>query len=495
MTGPNMTEPNMTGSNGSPLLVTGGTVVTMAPGREVVTGATVAVAAGRIAGVGAYGTLRAAHPGAAELDATGCVVIPGLVNAHQHCTVDPLIRSVIPDDIDAQEAIFGWAVPLHERVTGDDDELSATLTAAESLLRGVTTVLEAGTVAHPGRVAAGLAAAGIRGRVGGWGWDAPGVPHSLPAAEALARQEEIVRSLPAAGPVTGWVTLVGHDLVSDELFTGAAELAERLGTGLTCHMSPGPGDAESYLRRTGVRPLVHLRELGVLGPRLLLGHAVWLDDAEVEAVLATRTAVASCPGAYLRLGQGYTRAGRHGELVRRGGRVALGCDAHNAGDAPDVLRTAGLLAGLENDRGTWPLRADEAFALATCAGAEAVGLGDLIGSIEVGKAADLVVLDTHDPAWTPPGDLATHLVWGAPGHTVRDVLVDGKAVVRDRRITTVDTAELRREAESRSAALLRAAGLRIPRRWPVVTATAGPPSSRNLLVSPSDRKDPRGEEP
>ncbi|TDB94686.1 amidohydrolase family protein [Actinomadura sp. 7K534] len=484
-----MSGPNLTGPNGSPLLVTGGTVVTMAPGREVVTDATVAVEDGRIAGIGAYGTLRAAHPGAAELDATGCVVIPGLVNAHQHCTVDPLIRSVIPDDIDAQEAIFGWAVPLHGRVTGDDDELSATLTAAESLLRGVTTVLEAGTVAHPGRVAAGLEAAGIRGRVGGWGWDAPGVPHSLPAAEALARQEEIVRSLPAAGRVTGWITLVGHDLVSDELFTGAAELAERLGTTMTFHMSPGPGDAESYLRRTGVRPLVHLRELGVLGPRLVLGHAVWLDDAEVEAVLATRTAVASCPGAYLRLGQGYTRAGRHGELVRRGGRVALGCDAHNAGDAPDVLRAAGLLAGLENDRGTWPLRADEAFALATCAGAEAVGLGDLIGSIEVGKAADLVVLDAHDPAWTPPGDLATHLVWGAPGHTVRDVLVDGKAVVRDRRITTVDTAELRREAESRSAALLRAAGLRIPRRWPVVTAT-GRPSSRNLLVSSSDRKDP-----
>ncbi|TDC54776.1 amidohydrolase [Actinomadura sp. KC345] len=476
----------MTGS----LLVTGGTVVTMAPGREVVTGATIAVVDGRIAAIGPYRPLRESHPGAAELDATGCVVVPGLVNAHQHCTVDPLVRSAIPDDIDAQEAIFGWAVPLHGRVSGDDDELSAALTAAESLTRGVTTVLEAGTVAHPERVAAGLAAAGIRGRVGGWGWDAPGVPHALPAADAVARQEEIVRSLPAEGLVTGWITLVGHDLVSDELFTGAAELAERLGTTMTLHMSPGPGDAESYLSRTGVRPLVHLRDLGVLGPRLLLGHAVWLDDEEVEAVLATRTAVASCPGAYLRLGQGYTRAGRHGELVRRGGRVALGCDSHNAGDAPDVLRAAGLLAGLENDRGTWPLRADEAFALATCSGAEAIGLGGLVGSIEVGKAADLVVLDTHDPAWTPLGDLAKHLVWGEPGHTVRDVLVAGKAVVRDRRITTLDLADLRREAESRAAALLRAAGLEILRRWPVVPASAGTSSSRPLLVSPSDRKDP-----
>jgi len=483
----------------APLLVTGGTVVTMAPDRAVVTDATIAVEDGRITAIGPYATLRADHPGADELDASGCVVVPGMVNAHQHCTVDPLIRSVIPDDIDAQEAIFGWAVPLHGLVTGDDDELSASLTAAESLLRGVTTVLEPGTVAHPGRVAAGLAAAGIRGRVGGWGWDAPDLPYSLPAAEAVARQEEIVRSLPAGGLVTGWITLVGHDLVSDELFTGAADLAERLGTAMTWHMSPGPGDAESYLRRTGARPLVHLRRLGVLGPRLLLGHAVWLDDDEVAAVLETGTAVASCPGAYLRLGQGYTKAGRHGELVARGGRVALGCDAHNAGDAPDVLRAAGLLAGLENDRGDWPLRADEAFALATSAGAEAVGLGGLTGSIEAGKAADLVVLDARDLAWAPPGDLAAHLVWGAPSHTVRDVVVAGRVVVRDRRLTTLDAGALRREAEARSAALLRAAGLDVPRRWPVLPAAApratGDHGSRPLARSTVRSKGPCGEEP
>src|SRR5690606_40744830 len=115
------------------LLVTGGTVVTMAPGREVAADATVAVAGGRIAAIGPHDALRAAHPRAAELDARGCVVVPGLINAHQHCTVDPLIRSDLPDVVDAQEAIFGWAVPLHARVTGDDDELAATLTAAESL--------------------------------------------------------------------------------------------------------------------------------------------------------------------------------------------------------------------------------------------------------------------------------------------------------------------------------------------------------------------------
>ncbi|GAA4717760.1 S-adenosylhomocysteine deaminase [Phytohabitans rumicis] len=439
--------------------------------REVVTDAAIAVVGGRVAAIGTPAAVRSRFPGTPELDARGCVVIPGLVNAHQHTTADPLVRSAIPDDIGAQEAIFDWAVPLHAAVTGDDDELSATLTAVESLTRGVTTLLEPGTVAHPLRVAAGLRAAGIRARVGRWGWDVDGQPYALPAAEALAAQEETVRAIGTDGPVTGWVTLVGHDLASDALFAGAAALAQRLGTGVTWHLSPGPEDAVAYAKRAGTRPVLHLRDLGVLGPRLLLGHAVHLDDAEVDVLLESGTAVASCPAAYLRLGQGYTRAGRHAELVRRGGRVALGCDSHNASDVPDVLRAAWLLAALEKDRGgPWALRADEAFALATIDGARAAGLGDLVGSIEVGKAADLVVLDTRDPAWTPRGDLATHLVWGAPSHTVRDVLVEGAVVVRDRRVTTVDVEALGREAAERSAALLRRTGIDVPHRWPRVPA-------------------------
>jgi 5-methylthioadenosine/S-adenosylhomocysteine deaminase len=130
-----------------------------------------------------------------------------------------------------------------------------------------------------------------------------------------------------------------------------------------------------------------------------------------------------------------------------------------------------LLAAMEKDRGgRWPLRADQVFALATIDGARAVGLGELVGSVEVGKAADLVIMDAEDVSWVPRGDLATHLVWGAPSHTVRDVLVDGAVVVRDRRVTTVDLDELRREAGERSAALLRRAGIDPPRRWPAVPA-------------------------
>jgi 5-methylthioadenosine/S-adenosylhomocysteine deaminase len=455
------------------LLIVGGDVVTMDPRRHVVSDATVAINGGNIAAIGTADDLRARFPAAPELSARGCVVIPGMVNAHQHTTADPFARSAIPDDITSQQSIFDWIVPLHSQVDGDDDELAATLTAVESLTNGVTTLLEPGTVAHPLRVAAGLAAAGIRARVGQWGWDASGVPYTAPVQESLARQEETVKALPAGSLVTGWITLVGHDLASDELFAGAAELAERLDVGITWHISPGPNDVESYAARSGLRPITHFQRLGVLGPRLLLGHAVWLDDAELDAILETHTAVASCPGAYLRLGQGYTRATRHPELVRRGGRLALGCDAHNAGDVSDVLHTAYLLAALERDRAVpgEGLRADQVFALATIDGANAIGLGDVIGSIEVGKVADLVVIDATGPTWNPRGDLALHLVWGGASRNVRDVVVNGRVVVRDRQVLGVDVPMLLDEARDRAAALLRRAGIQIPHRWPILGAS------------------------
>jgi 5-methylthioadenosine/S-adenosylhomocysteine deaminase len=452
---------------GADLIVAGGDIVTMNRERAVVVDGAVAIAGARILAVGRAADLRAAYPGAAVLDAAGCVVTPGLVDAHRHLTGDPLVRSCIPDLLPQDASIFEWVVPIHAAHDGADDELSATLAAVESLTNGTTTVVEAGTVAHPDRVAKALATVGIRGTIGTWGWDVGDGPYTAPAADVLARQEAVVAEHPPGGLVEGWVTLVGHALASDALLAGAAALAERLGTGLTFHLSPTAADPDAYLARTGRRPVTHLDALGVLGPRLLLAHAVWLDDAEVDAVLATGTAVASCPWAYLRLGQGVTRAGRHHELVARGGRVALGTDAANAADLPDVLRTAALFAGLARDVTVDPERlgADTAFALATIGGAEAIGMGDRIGSLEPGKAADLVVHDGRHLAWTPPGDPALNLVWGTDGRSVRDVVVGGRIVVRDGRCTTVDTDELRRAATDAKARLLDRAGVVVPSRW------------------------------
>ncbi len=454
------------------LIVAHGDVVTMNPAREVLLGGAVMMADGVIEAVGSSSELLRSRPGAEVLDASRCVVTPGMINAHQHLTGDPLVRSCIPDLLPAGASIFEWSVPLHGAHTPDDDELAAILCALECVQNGVTTVVEAGTVAHPERVVAGLEAVGLRGTIGTWGWDIEEGPFAAPTDEVLDRQRAVVERWPAGGLVTGWVTLVGHDLASDALLAGAADLARKLGTGMTMHLSPTSSDPERYLARTGRRPVVHLEHLGVLGPHLLLAHGVWLDDEELDLVLESGTAIAYCPWAYLRLGQGVTRAGRHAELVERGGRVALGCDASNAGDVADILRAAAAAAGIARDARIDPERfgAHTAFELATIAGAEAVGMAEQIGSLEPGKQADLVVHRADGWGWSPRGDVGLQLVWGTDGRSVRDVVIAGRPVIRDGRCVTVDAEASWRAAGDAQHDLLRRAGITVPHRWPYVDA-------------------------
>jgi 5-methylthioadenosine/S-adenosylhomocysteine deaminase len=439
------------------VLVRGADVVTMDAARSVVRDGAVAIAGARIVAVGSYADLRHQHQGAVVIgDGTG-IVTPGYVNAHQHLTGDRLIQSCIPDAIDSQEAIFGWAVPVHAAHTGDDDELSAMLGSIAAVTNGITCTVEAGTVAHPDRVAAGIRSVGMRATLGQWGWDVDGVPFGASAQEVLARQAAQLDRMPAGDLVEGWVTLVGHDLMSDELAAGASALARERNVGLTFHISPHAGDPASYLARTGRRPLDHLATLGVLGPHVLLAHAVHLDQREVDLALDHDVAIASCPWAYLRLAQGFLMHQRHGEFLARGGRLALGCDAENAGDSVDVLRAAALLVGVIRDTAGDPhgVTAHDALALATIGGARAIGKADSIGSLEVGKQADVVVHSTRGPQFTPRGtDPVRQLVWASDGRSVEHVVIAGRQVVRDGQCCTVDLELLRAEAHRRRDRLL-----------------------------------------
>jgi 5-methylthioadenosine/S-adenosylhomocysteine deaminase len=189
-----------------------------------------------------------------------------------------------------------------------------------------------------------------------------------------------------------------------------------------------------------------------------VAHAVHVDDAELDALVEARAAVVACPWAYLRLAQGVTRGGRYGDLLARGGRLAVGCDSENAGDRIDVLGAAALLAGLVRDDAEDPtmMTAADALARATCDGAAAVGLGDVSGSLTVGRRADLVVLRPPVPA----GDPYLVLVWGQGVRSVRHVVVDGRVVVRDGRVTTVDV------DAATAAAVARRAGLAAEARLP-----------------------------
>ena len=445
------------GGTDADLLVVAGTVLTMEPGVAPLSDTAIVVRGDRIIGIGPIAEMRDAHPGVPEIGGRDDIAIPGLINAHQHLTGDRLIRSMIPDDLEPGRSIFEWAVPAHGAHTGDDDELSATLSLIESVCNGVTFTVEAGTVAHPDRVLAGYDAVGVSGTLGSWGWDVEGEPWAGSIDEVLDRQRHVIDITADHGLVDGWVTLVGHDLMSDGLVAAASDLARAQGTGMTFHLSPSDSDTTSYLARTGKQPAVHLGELGALGRHVLLGHAVHLADDELDVLLDADVAIAYCPWAYLRLGQGVTRAGRHVEFISRGGRVALGCDAENAGDAIDVLGVAALTAGLAKDMAmdATVFGAHAALHHATLGGAQAIGKADEIGSLEVGKRADIVLIDTDGPEWMPRSpDPVLQLVWASDGRSVRDVLVAGRVVVRDGEPTLLERRDLASAAAERHRRLV-----------------------------------------
>ena len=340
------------------------------------------------------------HPGAIVIDASGCVVTPGMINAHQHLTGDPLVRSCIPDLLAPGASIFEWSVPIHAAHTADDDELSATLSAVESVAERRD---DGGRGRHrrpprPGgaRRCRRSASAARSARGAGTSRSGPFAAPSTRSSTASGRSSRPSRAAVwsragSRSSATTWPR--------DELLAGAADLARATGTGMTMHLSPTSSDPERYLARTGRRPVVAPRRpRGARAAPAARPRRVARRRGD-RAGAATRTAIAYCPWAYLRLGQGVTRIGppRRDRRARRP-RRARAAMPPNAGDVADILRAAALAAGIARDGRIDPQRfgAHEAFELATIAGAEAIGMADRIGSLEVGKQADLVVHERHE---------------------------------------------------------------------------------------------------
>ena len=260
--------------------------------------------------------------------------------------------------------------------------------------------------------------------------------------------------------------------MSDQLMQKASNLAKENLTNLTFHLSPHAGDAARYLERTGMRPISYINQLGVLGSHVLIGHAVHIDDAELETLISSKTAIASCPWAYLKLGQGVTQFGKHPEFLSKGGRLSLGCDTENAGDDKDLLLTARLFSGLiqEAKLGLDKPASHYALELITIGGAEALGIDEEIGSIETGKRADIVLIDTSNPSWQPLSpDPVMQLIWGGSSSDVHSVIVGGKIIVENKKCNNFDESALTNAVKSRQENLLKSAGLNPSPYWPITT--------------------------
>ena len=455
-------------------LVKGWQVVTMNKTRDIVREGAVAVRDGLIVEVGKASELGERYEADQTLGGEKFVVTPGLVNSHIHITGEPLTRGYVPDDTPFEENVFQWLCPLYSVHTAEEERLSAQLAAVEMLKSGTTTFLEAGTIRFLDEVFDGLAEVGIRGRLGRWVWDLPPEPdvykqNTDEAIGFLQHQLETLKSV-ADGRLGAWAILVGHTTCSDPLWRATRDLASEHGTGMSFHMSPAKSDPEGFVAEFGRRPMIHLGELGVLDDDVVVTHCVQVDDRELAVMAEAGVHVAHCPTTALKVSYGITQVGKMPEMVMSGINVAIGTDGNNASNYSDLMRATYLVAGLFKDARQDPqmFPAETAYEMATLGGARAMQMASEIGSLEVGKKADLVLHDTDRPEWRPLLNVMNQLVWSADGRGVHTVLVDGRTVVEGGRVTALDEEQFYARCQDAGEAVVARSGLPDKAKFPVL---------------------------
>jgi 5-methylthioadenosine/S-adenosylhomocysteine deaminase len=405
------------------LAVVDATVVTMDDAGTVLRGATVVVDGDTITSVGPPDG-RAARR---TIDARGALVVPGLVNAHTHLAMT-MFRG-LADDLDL-ERFLARLLPAEGAVLSGETVAAGTLLAvAECLRAGVTTVLD--MYFFPEAAATAAASSGIDLRGGPVFVELPG-PDGRPFASRLEWAAEL---LAAAPPERRWVCPHSTYLLDEAQLCAIGELAAAHGAGVNVHACESVPELAAVQARHGRSPIAVLRDTGLLGRRTVLAHGVHLSDADIELVAASGAAVAHCPASNQKLASGFARLPA---LRAAGIPVALGTDGAASANDLDLWLAMRLAAyPLAARDGVGALDAGDLVAMATRDGADALGAGDR-GRIEVGRRADLVVLDPSSPSLVPSYDPVSTVAYAAARGDVRWVVAGGVVVVDDRRLTTID---------------------------------------------------------
>ncbi|WP_299237373.1 amidohydrolase [Natronomonas sp.] len=381
------------------------------------------------------------------LDASGCLVVPGLVNPHCHVAMT-LLRGYADD-----KPLGPWLEediwPVEAALEPADIAAGARLGAVELLRNGVTAFAD--MYFEVPTVAAAIEASGLRARIGHGvvtvGKDEPDARADFEEGLAVAREFD--------GAAEGRIetALMPHSLttVDDELLREFVPRAREAGVPLHYHANETPAEVEPIVADHGVRPLEHAADLGALEPGDFIAHGVHVDRAEIELLAERDVGVAHCPASNMKLASGIAPVQ---EMLDAGVTVGIGTDgaaSNNDLDAFDELRDAAMVGKLEAGDAA-AVSAPDAVRAATAGGAEVLGFD--AGRIAVGALADLAVVDLAEPHLTPAHDPISHLAYAVRGSDVRDTVVGGEIVVRDRTVRTLDEAAVRAEAERRASALI-----------------------------------------
>ena len=439
----------------SSVLIQNGTLVTMDNRNSIVRG-DLLIRDRNIAELGGSG-----QTADTVIDAAGCAVIPGFVQTHIHLC-QTIFRGAA-DDL----ALIDWLKqrvwPMEAAHSASSIRASARLGIAELIKGGTTCALTMETVNHTSEVFKVVEESGFRATVGKCMMDkGDEVPHALQEQTANSIDESLSLLEEWHGKAGGRIRycFAPRFAVSctRELLEKVAQLARASGVMIHTHASENRTECEMVEQETGLRNIAYLHSVGLTGRHVALAHCVHLSDEEIEILKTTETNVAHCPSSNLKLGSGLAPIVK---LLEQGISVSLGADGAACNNRLDMfteMRTAALLQKALH--GPEVLPANRALRMATIDGARALGLEDEVGSIEVGKRADLAVVRLDGLHSTPVEDVVSALVYSAQPDDVDTVLVDGEFLLKERKLQTIDERDTIALAKTEAEKLRLAADLR-----------------------------------
>ena len=415
------------------LLVTNGVVVTMDGEGRVLQNGAVAVDGSDIVAVGDAEDIGRQFRGRETIDATGQIVLPGLINTHTHAPM--VLYRGLADDLALMEWLEKYIFPAEAKTVSPEFVRAGTRLAALEMIQSGTTTF-ADMYYFEEEIAIETRAAGLRGVLGQTVIRFPVADAATPA-EGLARADAFISRFKGDPLITPAVAPHAMYTLDGPTLQRARALARRHGVPTLIHLAETAAEVETSQDQFGMSPVAYLDSLGFLGPGVVAAHAVWVSEPEIAILKARGTSVSHNPESNMKLASGTAPVPQY---LAADVAIGLGTDgaaSNNDLDMFESMRTASLLHKLHTgDPRVVGARA--ALEMATIGGARALGLQQQIGSLEPGKRADLIAVSVAGARQTPMYDPVSHLVYVARGEDVRTTIVHGKVLMRTRKVSTLN---------------------------------------------------------
>jgi 5-methylthioadenosine/S-adenosylhomocysteine deaminase len=432
-----------TGRHDVSLLITGGTVVTVDSAQHVFSPGAVAVDGRDIVAVDRADVIARAFRARQTIDAAGQVVLPGLVNTHGHAPM--VLYRGLADDLALMDWLQNYIFPAEAKTVTPGFVRAGTRLAALEMI-------ESGTTTHTDmyyfeeEVANATREAGMRGVLGETIINFPS-PDAKTPAEGLARTEAFIKAFRGDELIVPAVAPHAMYTVDEQWLRASRALADKYGVPVLLHVSETQDEVNTSIEKHKLRPVEYLESIGFWGPRTVAAHGVWLSDAEIAILARRNVALSHNPESNMKLASG---AAPIVKAMNAGVLVVLGTDgaaSNNDLDMFEAMRQAAFLHKLET-MDPRALPATTAVEMATIRGARALGMEREIGSLEPGKRADIITVSMKGARQTPMYNPISHLVYVSKGGDVQNTIVNGRVLMRDRKVATLDEARVLADARA-----------------------------------------------